>query len=1054
MKGAGGAAHRSTPTSPATQRVTVGPVAALFFCSGLSGLIYQVTWVREFGTVFGNTVYSASLVVAVFMLGLGLGSYAIGRWADRRVAAHPESLLRAYGVAELAIAALAAVVTAILPHLDWMSVAGASYTPGANGWHFLAAQSYVSRAGIAVALLLPVTVVMGGTLTLLIRHLVGRGVETSAQRAAWLYGVNTCGAAIGCVSTDVLLVPAMGLRATQGVAIALNVVAGLGALALPTRASQVRATTAGSRHVRAPIAAAPARVLDQTHQLALVATSVALALTGFAAMGFEIVWLRHLSLVLGQFRAVFSTVLTVVLIGIGVGSLIAGALQPRMTRPAVWLMAAQGALASSALLGIATIHAETVHEAGVGLSAALAGASPFVRGVSELWFNAKPVLAEVAVPALLMGFAFPIGNALVQHVAASVGQRAGTLYLANTVGAVAGSLVTGFALLPLVGIQISAVILAVTAIAAIGPLHLASRGGMMPAVAAVGLAGVAIALFLQLPSDFVLRRAQALPSDVLALSEGVNEVIAVTDEGQGALLWTNGHPMAGTEPLGQRYMRALAHIPLLAMDRPERALVIGFGVGNTAHAATLHPSVRHVEVAELSPHVLAHAHHFGDANHHVLRDRRLSVYVNDGRHHLLMQPPASYDLITLEPPPIAHAGVGALYSREFYALARTRLRAGGYLSQWLPVYQVPADTTLAMIRAFVDVFPQAVLLSGAKADLILVGTTAASIEVDPSRLALALAAAPDVSADLARLSLGSVRELVGTFIGSARTLAAASRDAVPVTDDKPRQEYSVRSLLNAGRSAQITSSSTPLIDLSEIGEWCPRCFADGTPVALVSGIDLYLTLLDRFYTAPGGSNAQSRWDSTRTIDGSAYLGAILTDSADVRMLVGTTLLNRGDTARAIEEFRRAVLLDAANAAARYHLATALLGAGEDEEALRYFREALPSVPNAAEAYNTLGIALVARRRLPEAVEQFRHATRVRPAFAEAWNNLGTALASQGLRAEAIRAFQQALFVRADYVEARRNLALVHGGSAAEGFRLSDRSATRAASTRAPGEAAP
>src|SRR5207302_1993414 len=146
--------------------------------------------------------------------------------------------------------------------------------------------------------------------------------------------------------------------------------------------------------------------------------------------------------------------------------------------------------------------------------------------------------------------------------------------------------------------------------------------------------------------------------------------------GRGRALLTNGHAMSSTAPLDQRYMRALAHIPLLSMDAPKRVLVIGFGVGNSTHAATLHPSVERVEVADLSRQILDLASSFREANHNVLKDARVAVYVNDGRQHLQMQPPASYDLITLEPPPIAHAGVGALYSREFYQLARTRLKPG------------------------------------------------------------------------------------------------------------------------------------------------------------------------------------------------------------------------------------------------------------------------------------------------------------------------------------------------------------------------------------------
>ena len=238
----------------------------------------------------------------------------------------------------------------------------------------------------------------------------------------------------------------------------------------------------------------------------------------------------------------------------------------------------------------------------------------------------------------------------------------------------------------------------------------------------------------------ITRAAPAFDNErLLTRSEGLTEVVTVMDvSGRGRALLTNGHPMSSTARLSQRYMRALAHIPLLSIDNPETVLVIGFGVGNTTHAATLHPSIRRVEVADLSRGILAHSSYFKDVNGDVLNDPRVVVYVNDGRHHLQMQPAASYDLITLEPPPIGYAGVAALYSREFYALARTRLKPKGYISQWLPAYQVPTATTLAMIRAFVDVFPQAVLISGAEADLLLIGANDSRIEIDPARLAAAL----------------------------------------------------------------------------------------------------------------------------------------------------------------------------------------------------------------------------------------------------------------------------------------------------------------------------
>ncbi|MBF8300668.1 MAG: spermidine synthase [Acidobacteria bacterium] len=214
-------------------------VYLLFFCSGLSGLIYQVVWVRAFGNVFGNTIYSASLVIAVFMLGLGVGSYVVGTWADRRYGVRPDSLLRAFGSFELAIGALALGVSTLLPHLGDVSASVSSYTRGPEGWYALSTSSHLARAALAIGLLTPITLLMGGTLTLLIRHLVRHDLQVGGWRIALLYGANTAGAAVGCFLTDFALVPAYGLQRTQMVAFAFNLVAALGAFYLG-RGTRVR----------------------------------------------------------------------------------------------------------------------------------------------------------------------------------------------------------------------------------------------------------------------------------------------------------------------------------------------------------------------------------------------------------------------------------------------------------------------------------------------------------------------------------------------------------------------------------------------------------------------------------------------------------------------------------------------------------------------------------------------------------------------------------------------------------------------------------------------
>jgi spermidine synthase len=480
---------------------------------------------------------------------------------------------------------------------------------------------------------------------------------------------------------------------------------------------------------------------------------------------------------------------------------------------------------------------------------------------------------------------------------------------------------------------------------------------------------------------------------VLTISDGLTEVIAVTElPGQGLTLSTNGHPMSSTRPLAQRYMRALAHVPLLSMRDPRNVLVIGFGVGNTTHAATLHPSVQRVDLADLSRGILDHADYFKAGNQGVLRNPQLSVHINDGRQHLLMQPEGTYDLITLEPPPIAYAGVSALYSREFYELARSRLTTNGYVSQWLPAYQVPIATALAMVRAFVDVFPQSVLLSGAESDLILLGTNGPRIEIDPERVSAALATAPAVQADLSRISLGRVHEIVGSFVGSAQTLADATREVEPVTDDRPVQEYGVRSLLNVSRVVPGA-----VVDLGRIAEWCPRCFSGGAPVPLVQDLDTYLALLGLAYGGSPTAVAETRRGAERegrAVAGSNYLGMIVPESAAMHNVLGVASAADGRLDEAIAEFSRALTLDPESAQTHWHLGAAFASQNRRVEALEHLQRSVQLDPDNGPAQHDLGVILAFASRWDEAANHLERALALDPGSEDVRRNLAAVRAEQ------------------------------------------------------------
>ncbi|HET9269190.1 MAG TPA: fused MFS/spermidine synthase [Vicinamibacterales bacterium] len=963
----------------------MGPLlVAAFFLSGTAGLIYQVTWVRQFGNVFGNTVHSASIVVAVFMLGLGAGSFLAGAWADRQIARGPGRLVRWYAWAEVGLAALGLALSLLLPHLAAIVAGWSDYVTGSGGWYELSSRSYALRIALAIGLLAPITLTMGATLTLVVRALVHADVSVSGWQIARLYAANTAGAAAGALLTDFVLVRVTGLQVTQIVAVVLN----LSAAAFATWA--LRALPHSSQDVREPVPE-PAGA-----QVPVASVALAITLTGCAAMGLEMLWLRHFSILLGGFRSVFSLVLTVVLVAGSAGAFAGGWMLRRAGRPADLLVASCAALVVSALAGVAWTGAEAVSARGVTMAATLASFGPTRRALAEIWFNLQPMLVEVGLPAFAAGMSYPLANALVQRSSGVVGRRAGVLYLANTAGAVCGSLAAAYVLLPRFGMQGTVAALALLAAAALVPLWRAgaSRG---PVLTAGAVAVAAVAMWMLLPSDYLLHRAMVVARGdrVLSTSEGTTEVVAVVEAARGRALLTNGHAMSSTALLDQRYMRALAHVPLLSMASPRRVLVIGFGVGNTAHAATLHPSVERVDVAELSGHVLAHAPFFRDAIGDVLHHPKVAVYLNDGRQHLRMVPPGTYDLITLEPPPIAHAGVAALYSREFYALARSRLTPGGYISQWLPAYQVPGESSLAMVRAFLDVFPQVVLLSGTQAELLLIGTTAPQLEVDPDRLRQALDRAPEVRADLARFDLAQPRDIVGSFVGAAATLSAATRLSASVTDDRPIQEYGVLSGLSTGLQGVPAS----LFDLAAVASWCPRCFENGRTVPELPDLDAYMGLLREAYEAPVAAVAAAvnSGRGHRMFLGSRYLGTVLPDTAEVYNIVGTTERGRGRVADAVRAFETALRLEPGSPAARQNLGQirhehgrALLEARRFEDAAVELREAAALLPSSAAAHNDLGVALASVNDVAAAAVQFRQAVGINPDFEEARRNLTAA----------------------------------------------------------------
>src|SRR3989454_1176972 len=778
----------------------------IFFVSGMAGLLYQVVWVREFGLIFGNTLHSAALVSGVFMVGLGAGGLLAGFVADRAYRRDRLAPLRLYVLSEAWIGLLGASIAAVLPRLEALSAQFSSYVVGTHGWYHLSAGSYLFRYGIAILLVLPVTLLMGGTLTLLIRVVIRSDLSSAGWRAGLLYGLNTAGAATGCLLVDVLWIPRLGILSTELLAASPNIAAVAGGY-VSRRCDRAASCWIGSQ--------------------------IAFALSALGALYFF-----DLETVQSEIHSL-------------------------LTR-------------STAGLGL-------LEETAVHLGA-----------IAQL----------VALPAFFMGFAFPLANAVVQRREESVGRRAGILYLFNCLGAVSGSTATAFILLPTLGMKGSVSVLIACAAGVTAPLALCrDRPARLPAgsraprrLLGAGLVATIVCLvaWSRVPDDYLIIRSFRAAGGkslrgllrkpyLLATSEGPLETILILEvPDRGRTLFTNGHRMSSTEIRAQRYMRAMSHLPLLHMDDPESVLVICFGVGNTAHAASLYASVNSIEIVDISEHVLEQAGFFSETNGRILEDPRVRVFVNDGRQHLRMRPAATYDLVTLEPPPINFTGVTALYSKEFYALVRDRLRAGGFVSQWLPIGQVPPATVRSMVRALVEVFPNAILVNGDSSDFILLGRKDRPITLDPVALARRLDANPPVRADLQRTEIGTDTEIFGMFAADAYRLKVGAGQSLPVTDDLPMLEY-------ARIYRKRVDSPIDLLDVGRAPSWCPDCFQDGNALEPVGDLTTYLWIMNEIYVRAASESdatrAQGRllpWDPPRdrglverTVRNSPYLHRIL-----------------------------------------------------------------------------------------------------------------------------------------------------------------------------------
>jgi predicted membrane-bound spermidine synthase len=623
---------------------------SVFFASGAAALIYQVGWQRVLSLHAGMDLFSVTTVVAAFMAGLGMGNLLGGAIADRLT---PRRAILVYASAELLIGAF-----------GWFSI-WLLYDQYGSFSSYI--RSNTSAFLFHFILLSIPTTLMGTTLPLLSRGVVRRNLEI-APMVGKLYGANTLGAAVGSIATaDWWILGRVGLTVTVQIAACLSLASGLLALQI------MRATDGAAAE---PVESSPLT----TPQTALFGKPthwiIVYGLTGFVALGLEVVWFRLLNVLMDSTTYTFSRLLALYLVFLGFGVMAGSRLSPKIQRPGQLFLWLQFAIGFVALLGplLVVKYMEAYGQF-------------YSEAYQRLFRNIAAPLLVLPVPTFLMGFCFPLIQRLVAQTTATLGKRTGTLLFSNTVGAFLGTVLTGFLFLDVLGTPITLLMLSLSLMLLGLYVAHASQRGTRRLVAELLVLSVAALSAASFPTgrSFWGPLHGTDPTKVTLLEDGTCVTSFVQHEANWLYhLKISGQGQGGI-PFDDFHVR-LGAVPALLHPNPKDVLVIGLGVGATLYGVSLDRRIGSIDCVEICAGEIGLLKGLRGRNvseiDQLFSDPRIRITVQDGRKFLL-DTMSRFDLIVSDTLLPRSAYSGSLYSLEFYELVRRRLKPGGLFAQWV-----------------------------------------------------------------------------------------------------------------------------------------------------------------------------------------------------------------------------------------------------------------------------------------------------------------------------------------------------------------------------------
>ncbi|MHC4457180.1 MAG: fused MFS/spermidine synthase [Planctomycetota bacterium] len=973
-------------------------ILVCFFFSGLTGLIYEILWTRMIVKVIGGAPFAVSIILTVFMAGLGLGSYIASRTIDR--IKEPLRLVRIYGILELAIGGYGLV-------LPWLLAAFLPlYAMLYNRLfaHFMV-YNFLTFVGCCLLLLVPV-ICMGATLPVLCRFYVTR-LSYLGTHAGRLYGLNTIGAAAGALVCGFWLINLLGVPGTLALAVALNGIIGLVCIVVSYRIKTdvVRVGKAATTSEKNA-----AGLLEQpAYKGAAVGALVIFAVSGFCAMAYEVIWTKLLGLIIGPTTYSFTIVLVTFIACLALGSMIFGWLADRMKRPMrllvyTQIMAALFALLFSQVLGNSQFFfAKLIYH--------------FQDNFALLnMLKAGILFCFMLLPTICLGATFPLVGKICTRSLEQVGRSLGFAYAINTIGAVLGSFCAGFVLVPLIGkengLRLVVVIQLFTALVIAAHILWFSKQGWLRWVPAGVLAVVGLFLCLHFPSwnrtSLCMGRYHRLKgiggdiersrwldalwrgSDILA-KQKIGEVVYYGDGIGGFCVVLQSVDIFGrtdymllisgkadASSYGDMPTQTLtAHFPMIFHPNPKTVMVLGHASGITAGETLCYP-IKRLDVLEISPEVVVASKFFEPWNNYVLSNPKTELIVQDGRAHLQLTN-RKYDVIISEPSNPWMAGLAALFTHEFFELARDQLNDEGIFAQFIHSYQMDWPTFALVGRTFADVFGNSILVSTAPGDYLMIGFKGGKgLVLDNARRNLRFA---QQSKNMTLLDARLLYRLVIT-----EDLHGLCGQGPINTDNWPRLEFAAPKAMFVDDpviAAKITAGRRLRPEIEKI---VSEISAD-----VDAQIDFAELAFSMHYVSVGLVNFYQATPAQRERFSRLVETYCAKHEIDYSVIKDVQLKRRCRFIQ-IEAIKNKLNVLTDRSLAYYTLADLYRENGILTEAERYYSEALRLRPNHAELHNDLGVVFHMQGKLAEAIVHYNEALRLKADYPGARQNREKALA--------------------------------------------------------------